>query len=106
MTDETLANLFAEGTAPERDAAFASRVDAGIERARRNARLRTLAIRALVFLTFAAALFGTIRVIEPLLKPLAESSPHFMGVPLPLVLGVMAIGLAIRAMRFVRLRLS
>ena len=44
------------------------------------------------------------RVIDPALTRIAESSPQFMGVPLPLVLG--ALGLAVRARRFVRLRVG
>ena len=65
MTDEHLTSLFNEGTAPERDAAFAGRVDARIERARRGLRLVAFAVRALVILTLAAALFVTVRTLEP-----------------------------------------
>ena len=65
MTDDQLAELFADGTAPERDAAFARRVDARIEHARRGLRLVAFAVRALVILTLAAALFVTVRTLEP-----------------------------------------
>lgn len=105
MTDEHLTSLFAEGTAPERDTAFARRVDARIERARHGRRLLALAIRTLMILTLAAAVFATVRVLEPALNLIAESSPQFMGVPLPLVLGALAVGLAVHLLRFVRLRL-
>jgi hypothetical protein len=106
MTDERLATLFAEGSAPERDAAFACRVDAEIGGARRRLRLLVLAMRALVMLTLASTVFLTARTIEPMLEPIAESSPHFMGVPLPLVLCALAVGLAARVRRFVRVRLG
>ena len=106
MTDERLTRLFTEGTAPERDTAFARRVDARIERARRGLRLLKLAIPALVILTLAAALFVTVRTLEPALAQIAENSPQFMGVPLPLVLGALAVGLAVRTWLFVRLRLG
>src|SRR5262245_33498011 len=115
MTDEQvegeqLKELFASGTAPERDAAFASRVDARIASERRSLRLAALAVRALVILMSAAALFMIVRELrpafEPMLEQFAESSPHFMGVPLPLVLGAVAVGLAVSAIRFVRLRLG
>jgi hypothetical protein len=106
MTDEHFTSLFAEGTAPERDTAFTRRVDTRIGRARLGLRLLKLAIPALVILTLAATLFVTIRALEPVLAQIAGSSPHFMGVPVPLILVVLAIGLAVRALRFVRLRLG
>ena len=106
MTDEQLTELFADGTAPERDAVFAQRVDARIASERRGFRLAALAVRALVILMFAAVLFVTILELEPVLQAIAQSSPHFMGVPLPLILVVLAIGLAVHALRFVRLRLG
>ena len=106
MTDERLAELFAEGTAPERDAAFASRVDAEIGRARLRLRLLALARRALVILTLAGTVFLTVRTIAPMLEGIAETSPQFMGVPLPLVLGALAVGLAVRARRFVLFRVG
>ena len=106
MTDEQRTELFADGTAPERDAVFAQRVDAQIASERRGFRLAALVVRSLVILMFAAVLFVTIRELEPVLQPIAQSSPHFMGVPLPLILVVLAIGLAVHALRFVRLRLG
>ena len=105
MADDQLAELFASGTAPERDAVFAQRVDARIASERRGARFLAFAIRALVIVTLAAAMFVTIRALEPTLQQIAESSPQFMGVPVPLILVALAVGLAVRAMRFVRLRL-
>ena len=106
MTDEHLTSLFAEGTAPERDTAFARRVDVRIERARLGLRLLAFAARALVILTLAVALFVTVRTLEPVLAQIAENSPQFMGVPVPLVLVVLAVGFAVLALRFVRLRLG
>jgi hypothetical protein len=106
MTDEHLTSLFAEGSAPERDAVFARRVDARIASGRRGLRLVALVVRALVILMFSAALFVIVRELEPTLQQIAENSPHFMGVPVPLVLGALAVGLAIRTWRFVRLRLG
>jgi hypothetical protein len=106
MADEQLDKLFASGTAPERDATFARRVDARIASERRGIRLAALAVRVLVVLAFAAALFVTVRELEPVLQQIVGTSPQFMGVPLPLILVVLAVGVAVRALRFVRLRLS
>jgi hypothetical protein len=110
MTEERLAQLFADGTAPEHDAAFDRRVDAQIASVRRGRRFLALAVRALVVLTLAGAAFAALRTIEPTLEPtleqIAESSPQFMGVPLPLVLGALVVGLAVHLRRFVRLRLG
>jgi hypothetical protein len=106
MTDEPLADLFAEGTAPERDAAFVRRVDARIASERRGVRLAALAVRVLVILAFAATLFFTVRELEPALQLIAGTSPQFMGVPLPLIMIVLAIVLAVHALRFVRFRLG
>ncbi len=106
MTDERLAELFAEGTAPERDAAFARRVGGEIGRARLGRRLLAHAMRALVVLTLAGALFVTARTIEPMVASIGESSPQFMGVPLPLVMGALALGLVIHVRRAVRRRLG
>jgi hypothetical protein len=99
MTDPRLADLFAEGTAPERDAAFVARVTAGIGRARLGARLLTLALQAAVTLTLAIAVFVAGRLIEPALMLLADQSPRFMGVPVPVMLGVLLVGLALYAPR-------
>lgn len=106
MTDTQLSALFAEGTAPEDDAAFTARVAAEIGRARLRVRLLSLAFRAAVVLTLAGAVFVTSRLIEPALAQLAEATPRFMGAPLPLVLGILAIGLALRARRFLGRRLA
>lgn len=106
MTDERLTSLFADGSAPERDTAFARGVDVRIERERRGLRLAVFAVRALMILMAAAALFVTVRVAEPELAQIAESSPQFMGVPLPLILVVLGVGFAVRAWLFVRLRLG
>jgi len=105
MADDQLTELFADGTAPERDTAFAQRVDARIASARRDLRLLAFAIRTLVILTLAAAMLVTVRLLEPTLQQIAENSPQFMGVPVPLILVALAVGFAVRAMRFVRLRL-
>jgi hypothetical protein len=106
MTDERLSGLFAHGTAPERDVAFARRVGAEIGRARLGWRFLALAVRALVVLTLAAAVFVTARVMAPALVPIAVSWPHFMGVPLPLVLGALAVALFVHRRRFIRFRLN
>jgi hypothetical protein len=106
MTDERLGRLFAEGTAPERDAAFAALVDAEIGRARLVRRLLVIAMRALAVLTLASAAFLTARTIEPLLGSIAESSPRFMGVPVPLVAIALMAGLFAYARRFIRVRLG
>ena len=58
-------------------------------------------------LTLAGAIFMAGRLIEPTLAqlaPLAERSPQFMGVPVPLVLGALLAGLAFRARRRLRLQ--
>lgn len=104
MTDERLADLFAEGTAPERDPAFARRVSAEISGARLGRRLLALAIRALLVLTLAGVIFVTAQMIEPMLEPIAQGAPQFMGVPLPLVLCAVVVGVAVRMRRLVRLR--
>ena len=105
MSDDQLAKLFAEGTSPERDPQFASRVTAEVDRARLTLRLCKFAIRALMILTLAGAVFVTGRLIGPLLRPIAEISPQFMGVPLPLVACALTLFLGFQAWRFVRLRL-
>jgi hypothetical protein len=106
MADDQLDELFASGTAPERDTAFARRVDVQIASERRGLRLAALAVRALVILAVAATLFVTVRELEPTLQQIVGTSPQFMGVPLPLILVVLAVGLAVRALQFVRLRLG
>jgi hypothetical protein len=110
MADDQLAELFADGTAPERDAAFARRVDARISLARLRQHLLVHAMRALVVLTLAGAAFVALRTLEPMIEPtldlMAEISPQIMGVPAPLILTALVVGLAVRLRRFVRLRLG
>jgi hypothetical protein len=106
MADEHLNSLFVEGTAPERDAAFARGVGARISRARLGLRVLKLAIPAVVIMTLAAAVFVAVEAIGPTLSEIAEQWPQFMGVPVPLILAVLAAGVAVRARRFVRLRLG
>ena len=90
MTDQQLSDLFAEGTAPERDPAFALLVASGIGRVRRRRQLLTLAPRVLVLLTLFAAMFAASRLFAPVLAQLVEGWPQFMGVPVPLVFGAVA----------------
>ena len=85
MTDKQLSELFAEGTAPERDPAFALWVAAGIGRTRLRMRFLALALRAAVMLMLSVAIFVASRLIEPVLAQLVEGAPQFMGVPVPLV---------------------
>jgi hypothetical protein len=97
MNDNQLSDLFAEGTAPERDPAFALRVAAGIGRTRLRMRFQALALRATVMLMLAVGMFVAIRLSEPVLAPLVEGMPRFMGVPVPLVLGVLVAAVVLRA---------
>jgi hypothetical protein len=109
MTDPQLSSLFADGTAPDHDPAFTAQVAAEIGRARLRTRLLALALQAAMVLTLAGALFVAGRLIEPALvqlAPLVEQSPQFMGVPVPLVLGALLVGLALLARRRLRLRLA
>ena len=103
MTDEQLAKLFTEGTAPERDEAFVGRTAAQIGFERLASRFLSLALPALIFVMLLTVIFVAVRTIEPLLAPIAQSSPQFMGVPVPLALGALALGLVAYAWRFVRL---
>lgn len=96
MSDQQVSDLFAEGTAPERDPAFVLEVAAGIARARLRIRLLTIAYRMTVVLSLSGAIFVAGRLIEPVLTGL----PQFMGVPVPLVLGVLALGLVLRGRRW------
>ena len=97
MTDERLSPLFAEGTAPERDPAFMLGVAEGIGRARLRMRLLALALRVTVVLMLAVVLFVAGRLLEPMLTPVVEGLPRFMGVPVPVVLlGLIVAGLALR----------
>jgi hypothetical protein len=94
-TDPQLADLFAQGTAPEHDPAFAQRVASGIGRERLARWIGALALRAAAVLALADAVFVSAGVIRPLLALLFEGSAQFMGVPEPVVLGVLAAGLAL-----------
>lgn len=100
MSDQELAGLFTEGTAPERDLAFALRVEADIGRARLRIRLLELAFRAGVMLMLAGAVFVAVRAIRPVLGDLLERWPDFMGVPMPVVLVAVVAGLALRGRRY------
>ena len=105
MTDKQLSELFAEGTAPERDPAFVLWVAAGIARPRRRMRLLALALRAAVMLMPFVALFVASRLIERVLAQFVEGVPQFMGVPVPMVvLGVLVTGLVLRAQLYLPLR--
>ena len=96
-----LSELFAEGTAPEPDPAFALSVAAQIGRERLRGRLLALALPTLVVLALAGGALAAARLIEPVLVQLVAGSPQFMGVPVPLVLGALAAGLALGAGRYV-----
>lgn len=99
MTDKQLSDLFAAGTAPERDPAFLLEVNAGISRARLRTRLYTLARRTRLMLLLALVLFSASRLLAPVLAQLA-GLPQFMGVPLPLVLlGLVLAGFVLRGGR-------
>jgi uncharacterized membrane protein AbrB (regulator of aidB expression) len=97
MKDKQLSDLFADGTAPERDPAFALWVAAGIGRTRLRMRVLALARRATVMLMLAVAMFVAIRLSKQVLAQLVEGLPQFMGVPVPLVLGVLIVALVLRA---------
>ena len=101
MTDRQLSALFAEGTAPENDPDFALRVAAGIGRARFGIQVRALALRGAVVLTLSGVIFVAAGVVRPVLVQLVDGTPQFMGVPVPVVLGVLAVGLAVSARRYV-----
>ena len=96
MTDQQLSDLFAEGTAPDRDPAFALLVASGIGRVRRRRQLLTLAPRVLVLLMLLVAMFAASRLIAPVLAQLVEGWPQFLGVPVPVVLGALVAALALR----------
>lgn len=101
MTDEQISDLFAEGTAPEADPAFARRVAAGIARARLGARLQRLALAPAVVLMLSGATFLAGRLIKPALTQAVDGAPQVIGVPLPVVLGVVIVGLALSVRRYV-----
>ena len=95
MTDNQMSALFAEGTAPESDPDFALRVAAELNRARFGARLGALALRATVVLMLSGVTFVAARAVKPVLVQLVDGAPQFMGVPVPMVLGVLVAGLAL-----------
>jgi hypothetical protein len=105
MDDPRLADRFAEGTAPERDPTFAEGVATRIGRVRLAARLALVA-RASVVLALIAAVYVAGRAVAPAVARIAELSPEFMGVPVPLVLGALIIGLLRRVKPYLRLRVS
>ena len=102
MSDRKLSGLFADGTAPERDSAFAARVDAAIGRARWGIRLARV-IAASLALALVMAFYFAGRVVVPPLAGLIGNSPDFMGVPILLVLGMLIIGLLFGTKRYFRL---
>lgn len=97
MTDTPLSDLFTDGTAPEHDPAFEVRVTAAIGAARLRMRLVALARRATLMLVVSVVVFWVMRLGNPVIAPLVERLPHFMGVPLPLVLAVPVAAIALRA---------
>jgi len=94
MSDLQLSDLFAKGTAPESDPAFAGQVAARIGRARLGARLRPLVLRIAVVLMLSVGAFTAAGVVRPVVAQLVEGWPQLMGVPLPVALGALAVGLA------------
>ncbi len=99
MNESEICDLFADGTAPERDADFALRVAAGIGRARLRTRLLEISLRAALVVTLSVAAFAASDLIKPLLTPLIDGSSQLMGVPVPVVLGAAVAGLALRYLR-------
>jgi hypothetical protein len=96
LTDKQLSELFAEGTAPERDPAFAHWVAAGIGRTGFHMRVLALALRVAVMLMLAVVLLVASRLIERVLARLVEGVPQFMGVPVPMaMLGVLVAGVVL-----------
>jgi hypothetical protein len=96
MTDQQLSDLFTEGTAPERDPAFTLLVASGIGRARLRRQLLALGLRVTALLILAVPMFVAIRLIALVLAQLVGGWPRFMGVPVPVVLGVLVAVLALR----------
>ena len=106
MDDPRLEDLFAEGTAPERDATFVEGVETRISRARLAARVLALMARASLVLALIGAVYVVGRAVTPAFERVAEVSPEFMGVPVPLVLGAIIIGLLLRVKPYLRWRFS
>ena len=106
VPDTLLSEVFAEGTAPARDPAFTLSVECEIGRARLRRRLLTLGLRVTVLLMLSVPVFMASRLIAPVLAQLVEGWPRFMGVPVPVVLGVLVVALARRLRIYLfRLRL-
>ena len=103
MTDEQLADLFAEGSAPARDDLFVRRVGAEIGRARRRAWF-LVAMRALVFVSLGGAVFVSIRMLGPIFAPLAEGLPQLAGVPLPMAAGALVVVVFAQVLRITQAR--
>lgn len=105
MLDKQISDLFAAGTAPERDPAFGLQVAAEIRRSRLRMRILALALRAAMMLMLSGVIFAASRVIEPVLAQLVEGVPQFMGVPVPMVvLGALFAVLMLRTRLHVPLR--
>jgi hypothetical protein len=101
MSEPSISDLFAEGTAPDRDPAFEMNVAADIGRARVLDRLARFALPVTGALVLSGAVHGAAEVVRPLLAPALEGATQFMGVPLPVVLVALAAGLALTARRYV-----
>lgn len=97
MIDPQLSDWFAEGTAPEHDLAFTLRVASEISSARSRRHLLLLGLRVIVLLMLFVPAFMASRVAAPLLAQLVEGWPRFMGVPVPVVLGVVVAALVLRS---------
>ena len=95
MTETPLGELFAEGTAPERDPEFARKVAAGVGRARLGRRIGAMAARG----AGAAAAVATAGLIGPVVAALMSGAPQVMGAPLPAVVAVVVVGLALMVRR-------
>lgn len=98
MTDDQIAALFAQGSTPERDRAFAERVAKNVARLGWLERLMTAA-RAAALFAVAVALFFGLRALEPIAAPVLAWTPELMGVPAPLVLAAIAVAVTIQARR-------
>ena len=99
MSDEQILDLFAEGTAPDADPAFEGQVAAGIGRARLGMRLRALGLKAAAAAMLSGVAFLAAAAARPVLAQLTDGSPQFMGAPLPVVLVVLVVGVALIAGR-------
>ncbi len=98
MTETPLGELFAEGTAPERDPEFARKVAAGVGRARLGRRMGAIAARG-AGRRRPARRFVTAGLIGPVVAALMSGAPEVMGAPLPAVVAVVVVGLALMVRR-------